>query len=165
MTQAREAAAQPNSLFRGWGSACAIFVTCTVLATGGSFLVANLLGGERIIVGAMVACALCWGAALLGLMLILGGKVLGQGFGATLFAMMIRLAMPLGIAVYLTEQSPFWGEAMLLPFLLGNYFVALIAETALAIKLLGGESPFSNKPAAKKSDPATSELAGGKLAP
>ena len=165
MTQAREAAAQAHSLFRGWASACAIFAVCVLLAFAGSCLIAAQLGGGPIIQGAMVACALCWGAALLGLMLILVGKVLGQGFGAALFAMMIRLMMPLGIAVYLTDQSPYWGEVMLLPFLLGNYFVALIAETALAIKLLSGTSPLVVKPLASKSELAASELASGRLVP
>ncbi|QDU28709.1 hypothetical protein ETAA8_38140 [Anatilimnocola aggregata] len=164
MTQAREAAAQPVSLLRGWVSACAIFSGFVILALAGSLFIAWLLGGNRFFSGAAVGWALCWGAAFFSLILVLLGKQLGQGLGAVLFAMMFRMILPLAAAMYLVNQSPFWVDAFLLPFLLGNYFLALFAETGLAVHLLGGTSPLVKKPLAPAGDATASELAG-KLTP
>lgn len=136
MTQAREVAAQPISRFRGWGSACAIFCGVVILALIASLGIAWQWGGQRFLPSALVGWGLCWTAALIALAIVLVGRQLGQGVGSVLLAMGARMALPLMVALYLIDQSPVWGETKLMPFLLGNYFLALIAETGLAIQLL-----------------------------
>lgn len=169
MTQAREVAAQPVSLYRGWVSACAIFVAFLLLALAGSLAVAWTLGGGRQLAGAFAGWGLCWGAAFLALLLVMGGRLINQGFAAILLAMGLRMVLPLAAALLLLNKSPYWGETNLIPFLLGNYFVALMAETGLAIQLLNGSTPVSASSSAKAKtsagSPAVGELANGKLVP
>lgn len=167
MTQARDVAAPPISPMRGWGSACAIFTAAVVVALVGTMLAAWLMGGGRMFQGGLAAWGLCWGAAFLALLVVFGGRFLGQSVPAILLAMGIRMGLPLLLAFYLTNQSPFWGEARLIMFLLGNYFVALIAETGLAIQLLQGVSPLAPAKVGTVKTPdgsGASNLAGGKLA-
>lgn len=142
MTQAREVAAQPISRFRGWGSACAIFCGVVLLALFASIGIAWQWGGQRFLPSALIAWGLCWTAALIALAIVLVGRQLGQGIGAVLLAMGIRMALPLVVALYLVEQSPAWSETKLMPFLLGNYFLALIAETGLVVQLLANSPPL-----------------------
>jgi hypothetical protein len=138
VTQAREAAAEPISFWRSWGSACAIFggvvlfalaVTCSVAWSWG--------GGPRYLTSALVAWGLCWFAALVAFAVVIVGRQLGQGIGPVLIAMGVRMGLPLAAALFLADQSPVWGETKLMPFLLGNYFLALIAETSLVVQVLG----------------------------
>jgi hypothetical protein len=157
VTQAREVAAQPNSLFRGWGSACAIFFVVVLVALAASTGVAWQWGGERYLPSALTAWALCWTAALIALAIVIVGRVLNQGIGSILFAMGVRMGLPLALALYLVDQSPGWTETKLMPFLLGNYFLALIAETGLALHLLQGVSPLGK--------PLSSTPAAGELSP
>jgi hypothetical protein len=136
VTQAREVAEKPNSLFRGWGSACAIFfavVTVALLATLG---IAWAWGGQRFLASAAVAWGLVWFSALVALFIVFIGRQMGQGLGAVLIGMGLRMGLPMVIALTLVDQSPGWAETKLMPFLLGNYFIALIAETSLAIQVL-----------------------------
>lgn len=140
MTQAREAAAQTISPMRGWGSACAIFFAVVLLALAATLGAAWLWAGPKFLTSAFVAWGLCWFAALIGLFMVFLGRMLGQGIGAVLLAMGVRMGLPLAAALLLVDQSPFWGETKLVEFLLGNYLLALIAETALAVHLLAGTS-------------------------
>jgi hypothetical protein len=94
-------------------------------------------GGSRYLLSAVTAWGLCWFAALLALVIVFLGRQMGQGVGAVLMGMGIRMALPLAAAIFLSEQSPIWGQTKLMPFLLGNYFLALIVETGLAVHLLG----------------------------
>lgn len=151
VTQAHEVAAQPNTLFRGWGSACAIFsavVSFALLMTLGS---AWVWGGQRFLASAVVAWALVWFAALVALFVVFIGRQMGQGLGAVLIGMGLRMGLPMVFALMLVDQSPGWAETKLMPFLLGNYFLALIAETSLAIQVLNAApvAPLGLKPAAK----------------
>jgi hypothetical protein len=157
VTQAREAAAEPNSPWRGWGSACAIFSGVVLLSLAATCGVAwQWGGGSRYLLSALTAWGLCWFAALIALVVIIVGRQMGQGVGAVLLGMGIRMGLPLVAALFLSQQSPIWTESKLMPFLLGNYFLALIAETGLAVRLLGDVHPA---PHAKAATPS------GKLAP
>lgn len=156
MTQAREAAAQSNSPWRGWGSACAIFAGVVLFALAATCGVAWVWGGgSRFLTSALTAWGLCWFAALVALVIVFLGRQLGQGVGAVLLGMGVRMGLPLIAAILLSEQSPMWGQTKLMIFLLGNYFLALIVETGLAVHLLGHASatPFG------KSLNASSEVA------
>ena len=137
MTQARDVAPQTISPMRGWGSACAIFVTVVLVALAASCGVAWAWGGQRFLPSAFAAWGLVWGAALVALVMVFIGRQLGQGLGFVLLGMGVRMGLPLVAAIFLDNQSPEWGATKLMMFLLGNYFVALIAETGLAIQLLG----------------------------
>ena len=144
MTQAREAAAQTISPWRGWVSACAIFTTVVLVALVATCGIAwQWGGGSRYLVSALTAWGLCWFAALIALAIVLLGRQMGQGVGAVLLGMGVRMGLPLMAVIYLSGESPYWGEAKLMSFLLGNYFFALIAETFLAIQVLGS-SPVSS---------------------
>lgn len=164
MTPARETAAPPVSPMRDWGTACAIFIAVVLLSLGGTLLVAWQLGGGRLIQGGLAAWGLCWGAAFVALMMVLGGRLLNQSLPAILLAMLVRMGIPLAIAIYLNKQSPFWAEARLFQFLLGNYFIALLAETGLAIRLLGSLTPLGKPASPSASDATSQKFAGGKLA-
>lgn len=153
MTQAREVAAPANTQLRGWGSACAIFFAVVILALGLSTGIAWQWGGERYLPSALTAWALCWTAALIALAIVLVGRKLNQGVGSILFAMGVRMGLPLALALYLVDQSPGWAETKLMPFLLGNYFLALVAETGLALHLLQGVSPLGKPISAAQSAP------------
>jgi hypothetical protein len=138
VTQTREAAAEPISLWRSWGSACAIFAAVVLFALATTCGVAwTWGGGPRYLTTALVAWGLCWFAALIAFVVVIVGRQLGQGVGAVLIAMGVRMGLPLAAALFLVDQSPFWGETKLMPFLLGNYLVALIAETSLVVHVLG----------------------------
>lgn len=143
VTQARDVAPHSISPLRGWGSACAIFCGVVLLALALSAGIAWQWGGQRYLPSALVAWALCWAAALVSLVIILIARQMGQGLGGVLLGMGVRMGLPLALALLLVDQSPFWAETKLMPFLLGNYFLALIAETGLAIQLLGN-SPLSS---------------------
>src|SRR5262245_21557157 len=129
VTQAREVAGPAISPLRGWVSACAIFVAVVLVCLAATTGIAWKWGGERFLTSALVAWGLVWGAAFIALVLIFLGRQVGQGVGAVLMGMMVRMGLPLIAAMTLTNESPFWGETKLMMFLLGNYFVALIAET------------------------------------
>lgn len=142
MTQAREAAAQSISPWRGWVSACAIFLGVVLVALAATCGVAwQWGGGSRYLTSSITAWGLCWFAALVALAIVFLGRQMGQGVGAVLLGMGVRMGLPLAAALFLSEQSPIWGETKLMPFLLGNYFLALIAETGLAIHVLGNSAP------------------------
>gem|GEM_PF-1861961 len=153
MTQAPDAAAQPISPLRGWGSACAIFVTVVLLALAVTCGSAWQWGGARYLPAALTAWGLVWGAALIALIMVFLGRQLGQGLGFVLLGMGVRMGLPLVAAIYLNSQSPVWGETKLMMFLLGNYFVALIAETGLAVQLLGS-APVSGLPKPSRDVPS-----------
>lgn len=165
MTQAREVAAQPGSLSRGWVSACAIFAVAVLLALAGSLGIASQLGGDEQYQGAAVAWALCWGAGLISLLMVVGGRLIGQGLGAVLLGMMVRMVLPLAGVMALMQQAPSWREANLVGFLLGNYLLALIADTGVALLLLQGSAPVAAKTSASAGKSAASELAGSELVP
>ncbi|WP_254507855.1 hypothetical protein [Anatilimnocola floriformis] len=155
MTQAREVAPQPISPLRGWGSACAIFVTVVLVALAATCGIAWQMGGQRFLPSALTAWALVWGAALISLVMVFLGKQIGQGLGFVLLGMGVRMGLPLMAAMFLDSQSPVWGETKLMLFLLGNYFVALVAETGLAVQLLGSNSVSGlAKPAASTDAPS-----------
>jgi len=154
VTQAREAAAKPISPWQSWGSACAIFAGVVMLALAATCGAAWMWGGgPRYLTSALVAWGLCWFAALVAFVVVMVGRQLGQGVGSVLIAMGVRMGLPLMAALFLNDQSPFWTETKLMPFLLGNYLVALIAETSLVVRVLG------NSPAALVQKPAAGELA------
>lgn len=141
MTQVREAATQPISPWRGWGSSCAIFLAVVLFALAATCGVAwQWGGGSRYLTSAVTAWGLCWFAALIALVVVFLGRQMGQGVGAVLIGMGVRMALPLMAAMFLAEQSPMWGQTKLMSFLLGNYFLALIAETGLAIHVLGNSN-------------------------
>jgi hypothetical protein len=150
VTQAREVAAPPISPMRGWVSACAIFTAVVLVCLVATTAIAWKWGGERFLPSALVGWGLVWGAALIALIMIFLGRQIGQGVGAVLLGMLIRMGLPLMVAITLTNESPSWGETKLMMFLLGNYFVALIAETGLAVHLLGNSPPAFAKPTAAK---------------
>lgn len=155
MTQAREAAAELNSPWRGWGSACAIFLGVVLFALAATCGIAwQWGGGSQYLLSAVTAWGLCWSAALIALVIVFLGRQMGQGLGAVLLGMGIRMGLPLAAALFLSEQSPIWAQTNLMPFLLGNYFLALIAETGLAVRLLGD----ANAPLAKAAS-SSGELA------
>ena len=137
VTQARDVASQPISPLRGWGSACAIFVAVVLVALALTCGIAWQIGGQRFLPSAFTAWGLVWGAALIALLMVFLGKQIGQGLGFVLLGMGVRMGLPLMAAMFLDSQSPVWGETKLMLFLLGNYFVALVAETGLAVQLLG----------------------------
>ena len=146
MTQAREAAAELDSPWRGWGSACAIFAIVVLFALAATCGIAwQWGGGSGYLLSAVTAWGLCWSAALIALTIIFAGRQAGQGVGAVLLGMGVRMGLPLVAAIFLSEQSPLWGQTKLMPFLLGNYFVALIVETSLAVRVLGhaNATPFA----------------------
>ncbi len=135
---------------RGWGSACAIFTAVVLFALAATLGAAYLWNGTRFFPSALAAWGLCWFAALVALFMVFVGRMLGQGVGAVLLAMGVRMGLPLAAALMLVDQSPVWGETKLVEFLLGNYLLALIAETGLAVHLLAGTTFLPvGKPAAE----------------
>jgi hypothetical protein len=165
LTQAREVAAQPGSLSRGWASACAIFAVSVLVALAGSLGIASQLGGNEQYQGAAVAWALCWGAGLISLLMVVVGRSIGQGLGAVLLGMMVRMMLPLAGVMFLVQQSPAWRDTNVVGFLLGNYLLALFVDTAVALLLLQGSAPVTTKTSASASKPAAGELAGSELVP
>ena len=82
-----------------------------------------------------VAAATCWGGALTALVV---GAMFGQGANAVsgvLLGMVFRMGVPLAVGMVFHRLGGTLAEAGVFGMILGYYFVTLVVETVLAVKL------------------------------
>jgi hypothetical protein len=91
--------------------------------------------GETGIQAALVAVLACWSGA--GLALLLTGIAAGgpRAVSATLLGMALRLGGPLVIGVVLERQGGPLAKSGVFGMILAYYFLTLIVETLLAVRL------------------------------
>ena len=130
-----------GSLFsRGYSTnvwfACAILTLVVALAFPVFAWFGHKLHGWDGVAASGVAAGVCWlGAAIA---LVLGG-VLGRGGNAAngvLLGMLFRMGIPLAVGIALDRRGGLLADASVFGMILIYYFVTLVAETALSLKLI-----------------------------
>jgi hypothetical protein len=93
---------------------------------------------------ASVAAGVCWFGALAALVV---GAIFGQGANAVngvLLGMVFRMGLPLGVGISLHHRDGVLAQAGVFGMILGYYFVAMIVETVLAVRLTAPANEKTN---------------------
>jgi hypothetical protein len=84
---------------------------------------------------ALMAAAICWLAGALALTATFVGTRAGAPVQGLLFAMLLRMGLPLVAGLALNQVSPL-AEVGIFSMILGVYLCALVAETLLSLRMV-----------------------------
>jgi hypothetical protein len=99
---------------------------------------------------AVIGGGICWFAASLALAATYLGNHWNAPVPGVLAGMLFRLGLPLAAVAVLSRLGGAWAPRGITTTILGAYVVALIAETALALRMIPhSPSPAKTPPAAK----------------
>lgn len=93
------------------------------------------VGGQSLLAVA-AATSLCWGAALLALVVVAIAQRANQGVSGVLGGMLVHMFIPLVGLVGLTMSYPPLAQVGFKFFVLGNFFASLAIEAYLATRLV-----------------------------
>ena len=96
--------------------------------------------GEAGIAAAAIAGAVCWFGALSALVLVARSRDSAAAVNATLMGMFLRLGLPLLTGIVLQQSQGELARAGVFGMILCYYFVALIVETILSVRLISNKS-------------------------
>jgi len=126
----------PDRSTKVW-RACIVLTLVTLLALPAFAGVGYWRNGVPGIQAAGVAAAICWIGAMIAL--LLGGLMRGteNAVNGVLLGMLFRMGVPLGSGFALHQLSEGLAKAGVFGMILAYYFVTLLAETLLAVRLVG----------------------------
>ncbi len=125
-------------------TACVVLTLVVLLALPIFAWVGHSRSGTAGIFAAAVAAGICWGGAFLALLLS-GWLRSGQNaVNGVLAGMLFRMGVPLVAGMALHWQGGWLAEAGVFGMILAFYFVTLIAETLLALRLVAPASKQTN---------------------
>lgn len=117
-------------------------VSCAILAlvlVPAAILVAWVCVGRfsvESLIAAAVASVVCWSAASLALCATYFGNRWQSPVQGVLAGMLFRLGLPLVAIVVLPKLNEAWSSRSIATTILGVYLVALVVETALALRMV-----------------------------
>lgn len=100
-----------------------------------SWLCVGRMSAESLIAAA-VAGVVCWSAAALALCATYFGNRWQSPVQGVLAGMLFRLGLPLAALVALPKLNEAWNSRGITTTILGVYLVALVVETALALRMV-----------------------------
>jgi hypothetical protein len=88
-----------------------------------------------VLLAALTAAGICWLAGALALLVTHVSTRAGAPVHGLLFAMLLRMGLPLAAGLALSQVSPL-AEAGIFSMILGVYLCALVAETLLSLRMV-----------------------------
>jgi hypothetical protein len=124
--------------------ACVVLTLVVLLALPVFAWVGHWRSGTAGILAAAVAAGLCWCGAMLALLLAGWLRNGQQAVNGVLAGMLFRMGVPLVAGLALHMQGGSLAEAGVFGMTLAFYFVTLIAETLLALRLVAPSGKRTN---------------------
>jgi len=134
-------ASPEGSSLMGLAGSCAVLLALVSLAALGSAWLAHGRLSPLALQHALLGGGVCWLAATLALAVTYAGTRHHAPVQAVLIAMLLRMGLPLAALVLIARYVEDSGAGLTL---LGAYFVALIAETALSLRMVTRAAPAKN---------------------
>jgi len=120
----------------GLWSACAVLTMFTLAGFGAVTIALPQLGGRATWQATAVAAGVCWFAALLSLIVSHRIRLKGAAVTALLAGMLLRMAIPLGLAIAMVNQAATIVDSGLLGQIAIFYVLTLAIETWLSLVLI-----------------------------
>jgi hypothetical protein len=112
-----------------------------VAALGLAATVAGAMGwahaGSQGLLAAVAAFLVCWIPNAVSLFIVAIFRDPEHSLPAMLFSMLVRMGIPLGVALVLLRTQHWLVDAGALPMVLAMYLVALVVETGLSMWIIG----------------------------
>lgn len=125
--------------------ACAVLTAVLLLCFAGVAFYAHSRHGLDGVVAAAVGAGVCWAGAIIALFLAAMMQGASGAVNGVLLGMLFRMGLPLAAALYFHRQAGPLAEAGIFGMILCYYFVTLVAETLLALRIVGPANSASAK--------------------
>jgi hypothetical protein len=135
---------EAKNRWRRLGIACAVLSGVTLVALGGFAWYGYAMHGLAGLAAALVAAGVCWAGALLALLLTEVLRSPQQGASGPLLGMVTRLGLPLATGILLDRRGGPLANAGVFGIIISFYFVTLVAETWLAVRLIAASRNKAN---------------------
>lgn len=120
--------------------ACAILAAIEVVAVPVAALLATRLRGSPTWTATLIAAGVCWLGATVSLVVAYQGRQRGNALMGLMLSMLVRMAIPLAIALLIVTSRSTLAEGGLLGQLLVFYLLTLTVETLLSVSLVKSAS-------------------------